>query len=119
VLASLPDSVASVVGDLDYALTYDVQFDTLYQPGNDIIDRWAGGKLLSNLDMLRKALMSHDRVWMVLSDVKVRNYPAAWQDLLASAETKYEWFGGKVLLWERKAGTLPLTEDGGGANNSF
>ncbi len=69
--------------------------------------------------MLRKALLTHDRVWMVLTDVKVRNYPKTWQDLLASAETKYEWFGGKVVLWERKAGTLPLTADGGGANNSY
>ena len=119
VLATSPDPVATVVGHLDYVLTYDLQFDTLYQPGNDIVDRWAGGKVLSNLDMLRKALISHDRVWLILSDAKVRNYPPAWQDLLASADSKYEWFGGKVLLWERKAGALPSSADSGGAINSY
>ena len=82
VLATSPDSVATVVGDLDYTLTYDLQFDTLYQPGDEIVDRWSGGKVLSNLDMLRKVLITHDRVWLVLTDAKFRNYPQAWQDLL-------------------------------------
>ena len=66
-LANLPDFVATVVGDLDYALTYQVQFDTLYQPGNEIVERWAGGDFVSNLDMLRNVLLTHDRVWIVIS----------------------------------------------------
>ena len=119
VLANTPDAAATVTHGLDYYLSGIIFFDALYQRGNEIVERWAGGDFVSNLDMFRNVLLTHDRVWLVISGNLSRSYPPEWLDLIDSAETKYEWWGGRVLLWERNAGTLPLTADGGGANNSY
>ncbi len=119
VLANTPDAAATVTHGLDLYITNVLFFDALYQPGNEIVERWAGGRLLSNVDMLRQELLRHDRIWLVLSDNLAKSYTDDWQDLLASAETKYEWFGGRVALWERNKGGLQLTPDKGGASNGY
>ena len=119
ILTNSPDAPATVNHGLDYYLSGIIFFDALYQRDNEIVDRWAGGDFLSNIDMFRNVLLTHDRVWLVMLNNLSRPYPPDWVDMIDAAETKYEWWGGKVLLWERKAGALPLTADGGGAINSY
>ena len=68
VLANTPDAAATVTHGLDYYLSGIIFFDALYQRGNEIVERWAGGDFVSNLDMFRNVLLTHDRVWLVISD---------------------------------------------------
>ncbi|MFN0317548.1 MAG: glycosyltransferase family 39 protein [Burkholderiales bacterium] len=109
-----------VFGGADYYMMVGPAFDGLYQRGDEIVDRWAGGKLLWKVDQLREVLLRNERVWLVVDDPRLPRMGAGYTAfLLACCGVQSEFFGGQVLLWERSAGRFYNASDQGGGADSF
>lgn len=88
-----------VFGYADYYMMVGPSFDGLFQRGDAIVDRWAGGKLLWKTDQLRHALLQNERVWLVVDEPRLpRMIPGYAAFLRACCSVQTEFFGGQVLL---------------------
>ncbi|MFT5082353.1 MAG: hypothetical protein ACI9Y1_000378 [Lentisphaeria bacterium] len=115
-----PMPAAIVFQGIDYYLMDKVYFDELYVVDRGVIDRWSGGILVSSVDKVRELFLRHERVWIVVDELELRNLSPEILAFIYSATTiKKELFGVEILLWDKKSGLLPMTIDHGGAYNSF
>ena len=121
-----PPSGAIVLGGIDYYLMTPPSFDQLYMTPRGIVDRGAGGQFVSKPDMVREILLQNDRVWIVstsrimMRDTKKSPVRGELFSFIESVSTvKFEFFGGKVFLWERDHGDFAYVPDRGGAIDAF
>lgn len=120
IISASPMAAAIVLNRLDYYLMNLVFFDEVYRTPAGVVDRWSGGTLISKVDQLRDVLLSNERVWLMVDESEVRTFDrelALFVD--GTGTTVYEFFGGRVILWEREGGRLPLAPDRGGAIDTF
>ena len=111
---------AIVFGGIDYYLMELVQFDEIYLKDNRLIDRWAGGQLVSKPDHLRQLFHRHSRLWIILDEPEADKTTERFkQMILQSGEVRFEFFGGKVALWDQSRGTLATMPDWGGSVDSY
>src|SRR5262249_7190771 len=66
-VSATPSPISTVLGGLDYyllpALTGEVfSFDSVYMRDGRLLDRWAGGEVVSNADQLQQVLQRHKRI---------------------------------------------------------
>ena len=115
-----PMPAAIVFGGIDYYLMELVQFDEIYLKDNRLIDRWAGGQLVSKPDHLRQLFHRHSRLWIILDEPEADKTTERFkQMILQSGEVRFEFFGGKVALWDQSRGTLATMPDWGGSVDSY
>ncbi len=108
VMSVSPMAGAIVLGGIDYYLMEAMSYDEVYRHSGvtgGIVDRWGGGKLIQNIDEVRDLFNRQTRVWVILDEMENKKMS---DELLAfldrACETKYEFFGGKVLLWDSGKG---------------
>ena len=120
-LVSVRTPAASVVfGGIDYYAMVRPAFDGLYQRRHGIVDRWSGGELLWKVDQFRDVFLHNERVWVIVDDPRwPRMNPGIAQFLRAACTVESEFFGGRVLLWQRAAGRFATAPDYGGHAGGF
>lgn len=100
-----PMPAAILFGGIDYYLLGEMAFDELYQTPGAIVERWAGGHLVSKPDQFDQLFQKEPRIWIVLDNLEMGRLSQEVIDYLADCCTvQFEFFGGKVLLWDRSAG---------------
>lgn len=103
-----PMAAAIVMGGVDYYLMELLSFDEVYRHTSiqgQIVDRWAGGKLVSNLEELKALFNQNNRVWVITDELENKKMSDELLGFLEhTSETRYEFFGGKVLLWDAGRG---------------
>lgn len=120
VMSVHPMPAAILHGGIDYYLMELVQFDEIYLKDNRLVDRWAGGQLVSKPDQLRQLFHRHSRLWIILDEPEADKTTDRFKQMvLQSGEVRFEFFGGKVVLWEQSRGTLATMPDWGGSVDSY
>jgi len=120
IMSAHPQPAAIYLGGIDYYLVEQVWFDQVYMQKDGIVGRWAGGKLISKLDQCRRVFQEHDRVWVWYDEKKLHQLAPEFRDFLFTlCEVKREFFGGKVLLWDKTAGRFGTFRDDGGASDTY
>jgi 4-amino-4-deoxy-L-arabinose transferase-like glycosyltransferase len=115
-----PMTAAILFGGIDYYLANPISFDEVYSVERGIIERWAGGKLISKIDQIRELFHQHQRLWIMLDELETLKMPPEILDFLARSTTvEYELFGVKILLWDHAAGRYTTAIDQGGAGDSY
>ncbi|WGS84669.1 glycosyltransferase family 39 protein [Methylomonas sp. UP202] len=108
ILTVSPMSAAIVMGGVDYYLMETLSFDEVYRHASvqgQVVDRWAGGKLVTNLEELRRLFNQHRRVWVITDEMESKKMSDELLGFLErTSEVRYEFFGGKVLLWDAGRG---------------
>jgi len=116
VISATPFPSAIVSGGLDYYLmpafrsSEDFPFDTVYSYKGQIIDRWAAGVVVSNLDQISHVLEKANRVWLLIDDNKLEGKavtPELSNYLKTLGKPVMETFGSRLRLWQREDGLLP------------
>lgn len=110
VISNVP-AVYAITGGLDYYLPHRVSiFDALYWHEGRVIDRWAGGVFLSNLDQMSHVLEKAKRVWIHLRDTQPPRDPKLaefYNYFQALGQPALETFGVRLRLWQREDGLFP------------
>lgn len=115
-----PMPAAIIFKQLDYYLMESISFDEVFMSDQGIIDRWSGGKLISKIEQLHRVMQSNDRVWIVMDDYEKPKFSDEMLTfIIDSTQVEYEFFGGKVYLWERDAGKLAWHHDRDGTSDSY
>ena len=116
VISATPFPAAIVLGGLDYYLmpafrsSADFPFDTVYWHEGQVIERWAGGIVVSNLDQMLHVLEKANRVWLLLDDNKLEGEavaPELSNYMQTLGKPMMETFGSRLRLWQRDDGLLP------------
>ena len=115
VVSATPFPAAIVMGGLDYFLlpafrTPGAAFDTVYWREGRVIDRYAGGLVINNLDQMNHVLEKANRVWLNIDDSKLESQaiePATANYFQTLGQPVMETFGTRLRLWQRKDGLLP------------
>lgn len=120
VISVYPMPAAILLGGIDYYLVGSVAFDELYHTPKGVIERWAGGELVSKNDHLRKLFDQHDRVWIIVDEIEGRKMPGSMHELIKnSCRVVMEFFGGTVYLWDKSAGLYHAVPDLGGHSDGY
>ena len=96
---------------LDYYIRHRISFfDAVYLDNGRLIDRWAGGVVINNVDQISHILEKANRVWIHThdhqrpQDRKLATFYNYYQNL---GQPVLETFGARLRLWQRKDGILP------------
>jgi len=120
VMSVRPPASAIILKGVDFYAMVNIHFDEIYMRRHGLTDRFAGGLLVWKLDQLRKVFLENDRIWIVLDERRGRALSGPMAAFIAhSCSVEYEFFGGQVLLWERKAGRYHTGPSRGGEDDSF
>lgn len=106
VVSVSPMSGAIILGGIDYYLMEQIYFDEIYvTTDTGIVDRWAGGKLVTNSDRLNDVFLAHERVWIMLNDFEISKMSEEMLIFIDTlTEPRFEFFGGELRLWTKSAG---------------
>jgi len=112
VIANLPAAAAISLGKLDYFLPSQgvLSLDGFYLKNGQMIDRWAGGKVINSVDQFSEVLNKSNRVWIQLDDNPRPNSPNQQQlyDYVRSlGKSVFEPYGVRLRLWQKTDGILP------------
>jgi len=120
VISVSPMAGAIVLGGIDYYLEQELQFDELTMTPFAIVDRWAGGKLVSKIDMLRDILNTSSRAWIILDQAETKKFtPDFLAYIQGMGRPRLEFLGGELLLWDPSAGFFVQSKDTGGSIDDF
>jgi hypothetical protein len=118
VVANLPAAAAVSLGKLDYFLPSQgiLSLDGFYLNQGQMIDRWAGGKVISNVDQFAELLNKSNRVWIQLDDNPRPNEPnqrQLYNYVRSLGESVFEPYGVRLRLWQKSDGMLPTETNQG------
>lgn len=121
VVSATPFPAAIVMGGLDYFLlpafrTPGTAFDTVYWREGRVIDRYAGGVVITNVDQMNHVLEKANRVWLNIDDSKLESQaiePATANYFQTLGQPIMETFGTRLRLWQREDGLLPRVPNQG------
>ncbi|MBN9560599.1 MAG: hypothetical protein J0H14_07710 [Alphaproteobacteria bacterium] len=120
VISVSPMSGAVVLGGIDYYLEQELQFDEVYMTPFAIVDRWAGGKLVSKIDQVRDILSTASRAWIIMDQAESKKFtPDFLAYLYGVTQPRLEFLGGELLLWTASDGTYVQSKDSGGSIDDF
>jgi len=120
VISVSPMSGAVVLGGIDYYLEQELQFDEVYMTPFAIVDRWAGGRLISKIDMVRDILSTTSRAWIIMDQAESKKFtPDFLAYLYGVTQPRLEFLGGELLLWTASDGTYVQSKDNGGSIDDF
>ncbi len=112
VVANLPAAAAVSLGKLDYFLPSQgiLSLDGFYLKQGQMIDRWAGGKVVSSVDKFSELLNKSNRVWIQLDDnpqPKEPNQRQLYNYVRSLGKSVFEPYGARLRLWQKADGILP------------
>jgi hypothetical protein len=118
IVISNTSAVYAIQGGLDYYTPHRLSiFDAVYAKDGIIVDRWGGGKLLTNLDQLNRILQNSDRVWIHTFDrpqpPKDLEYNEIYSFYQTLGQPSFETFGARLRLWQKADGILPRVPNEG------
>lgn len=118
VIANLPSAAAIALGGLDYYLPpgFVIGFDRVYLREGRLIDRWAGGVAITNLDQMSHILEKANRVWIQLDDrrrPRTTELAQLYDYFYTLGQPVLETYGVRLLLWQRQDGLLPRVPNQG------
>lgn len=117
VVSSSAPPAALNLGGLDYYMPISARFDTVYWNEGQVIDRWGGGVLVTNLDQLSHVLEEADRAWIHIDGYSLVKLSPPLAKLRSYVETLgqpvIESFGTRINLWQREDGLLPRVPNEG------
>lgn len=117
VISPVPPAATVTLGKLDYYMPIVARFDTVYWHEGQVIDRWGGSELITNLDQLSHVLEKAKRAWIHLdgySLVKLDSPLAELQDYAKTlGKSEIESFGTRLNLWQQADGFLPRVPNQG------
>jgi hypothetical protein len=120
VISVSPMSGAVVLGGIDYYLEQELQFDEVYMTPFAIVDRWAGGKLVTKIDQVRDILSTASRAWIIMDQAESKKFtPDFLAYLYGVTQPRLEFLGGELLLWTASDGTYVQSKDSGGSIDDF
>jgi len=106
VISSTPPLAAVILNGLDYyAPSKSLLFlDSFYWNNGRLVERWAGGTLLNNIDQLNNVLAQEKRIWIQIDDV----LPSLESELKYFyyyirnvSKPVLETYGVQLRMWER------------------
>lgn len=113
-ISSSASAAAEVLGGLDYYLLAGTVVDAIYWHDGRIIDRWAGGVVVTNLDRMSQILENVDRVWIHLDDGNEKKFDADFVNYFKTlGKPVVDSFGTRLRLWQRQDGLLPRLSNQG------
>ncbi|WP_017316201.1 ArnT family glycosyltransferase [Mastigocladopsis repens] len=105
VISPSPSFGAISLGGLNYFLMGTNFIDGLYWHEGRLIDRWAGGVVVSNLDQINRILEKSQRVWIHVDDVRKSRFNAdTWQYIETLGKPIIDSFGTRLRLWQPEDG---------------
>lgn len=118
IVISNTSAVHAIQGGLDYYIPHRLSiFDAVYAKEGVVVDRWGGGKLLTNLDQLSHILQNSDRVWIHIFDrpqpPKNPEYSEIYSFYQTLGQPIFETFGARLRLWQKADGILPRVPNEG------
>ncbi len=120
IMAAHPMPAAIVFKGIDYYLMESIYFDELYMRDNVPKDRWAGGELVSKVDKIRDVFLKNERVWILIDEFELRKISNKMAHFIEGSTVNVkEFFGVKLLLWDKSHGKLVLQPDQGGAYHKY
>jgi hypothetical protein len=120
VMSVYPMPAAILLGGIDYYMMGVIAFDELYQREHGIVDRWAGGVLVTHLDQFRRVFLANERVWLMVDQHETTKFSPVVLDFLDRVcEVRCEFLGGKLMLWDRMAGRFASFPEEGAEVNAY
>lgn len=118
IVISNTSAVYAIQGGLDYYTPHRLSiFDAVYAKEGIVVDRWGGGKLLTNLDQLSHILEKGDRVWIHTFDRPQPPKDIEYNEIYSFYQTLgqpiFETFGARLRLWQKADGILPRVPNEG------
>jgi 4-amino-4-deoxy-L-arabinose transferase-like glycosyltransferase len=102
------------LGGLDYFLTGSGYLDAPYWHDGRLVDRVAGGVVVSNLDQLNHVLEKSQRVWLHVDDLKENRFDSEMIEYLVTlGKPVFDSFGSRLRLWQAEDGLLPRVPNQG------
>ncbi|WP_103668324.1 glycosyltransferase family 39 protein [Pseudanabaena sp. BC1403] len=118
VVANLPAAAAVSLGKLDYFLPSQgiLSLDGFYLNQGQMIDRWAGGKVVNSVDQFSEVLNKSNRVWIQLDDnpqPQDPNQRELYDYVRTLGKSVFEPYGARLRLWQKADGMLPREANDG------
>ncbi|NHC33433.1 glycosyltransferase family 39 protein [Scytonema millei] len=115
VISTSPAAASTGLGGLDYFIPGNIRFDVFYWNNGRVIDRWGGGKLISNLDQMSHVLENSKRVWLHVDNHTEGRFEPVFRDYIETlGQPIMETFGARVRLWKPEDGVFPHVPYQGG-----
>jgi len=115
VISTSPAAASTGLGGLDYFIPGNIRFDVFYWNDGRVIDRWGGGKLISNLDQMSHVLENSKRVWLHVDNHTEGRFEPVFRNYIETlGEPVMETFGARVRLWKPEDGVFPRVPYQGG-----
>jgi 4-amino-4-deoxy-L-arabinose transferase-like glycosyltransferase len=109
VISNIP-AAYSTITKLDYYLPHRIApFDALYMHEGRLLDRWAGGVFVNNVDQMSKILEQAPRAWIHVGELKLSTNPkiAELQTYVEQVgQPIIEPFGSRLRLWVKEQGYI-------------
>lgn len=108
VFSSNAPAAAIGLGGLDYFMPKEaLPFDAFYLHEGRLIERVAGGVVVTNLDQLNRVLEKSKRVWIHLDDARADGFSPELVDYFKTlGKPVMESFGVRLRLWQPEDGLL-------------
>jgi hypothetical protein len=105
VISPTPSFASVNLGGLDYFLMGTGFFDGVYWHEGRLIDRWAGGVVLTNIDQINNVLNTNKRVWIHVDDAKKGRFESdTWQYIETLGKPVIDTFATRLRLWQPEDG---------------
>jgi hypothetical protein len=100
-----PGAVANITGKVDYYLIQKGLTDEIFEKDGIMIDRRGGATIVDSIDKLRTVLNENERVWIIISDLRLRAFDAELVDFVTkNTKVVYQPFLCTVFLWDASNG---------------
>lgn len=111
VISNIPAVHSVVLGGVDYYIPHRMSFfDAVYLNDGQLIDRWQGGKVITNLDQLKQVLVDSNQVWLHIFDrqlPKNAELSQFFNTLQTLGNPVLDTYGTTLRLWKTSDGILP------------
>ncbi len=113
VISPLPSLSVISLGSIDYFLMGTGYFDATYWHEGRLIDRWAGGVIVSNLEQMNHVLEKSKRVWIHLEDTRESRFKhSTWKYVETLGKPVIDSFGTRLRLWQPEDGLPRIPSQG-------
>lgn len=114
VISPLPSLAVTNLGKIDYFLMGTGYFDAIYWNKDKLIDRWAGGQVITNPDQINNILEKSKRVWIHLEDSREGRFERnTWEYVETLGKPVIDSFGTRLRLWQPENGIPRLITNRG------
>ncbi len=114
VISPLPSLAVTNLGKIDYFLMGTGYFDAIYWNKDKLIDRWAGGQIITNPDQINHVLEKSKRVWIHLEESRKGRFNRhTWEYVETLGKPVIDSFGTRLRLWQPENGIPRLITNQG------